>query len=343
MAVGMGMLPVWLSFGSGTSFFIAMAIAFVVPAGIMLSFNRKGSKVKDETQQQDGSMSAVKPSQMNREPTEQDEKIDKELWCPKLDRVDWKEWSTIPGCPWSFEGCEEIGEAMDRIWRAPLSTKEMQNAFDALKPRVKGVQVARIKLPLTKEVHHVVIYTLLTGAELFGGAPLEHAVGLELGMNAYTQDDEVPSGLRRRGQKEPTANSTSGGLEQMVLPCLAPFYRIHDGFGVLLSIKHLSVLVASPNDSVHGSCFYVYPARGVESMTRLSHLMKFARVDRNCIACADIRKEVPKVVYVERKGEQIEDDESLLDFVADTVSNVAGVRVVPPSYMEGEIPNFKNM
>jgi len=311
MAVGMGMLPVWLSFGSGTSFFIAMAIAFVVPAGIMLSLNKKGSKVKDETQQD--RYEAVKPSQVNREPTEQDEKIDKELWCPKLDRVDWKEWSTIPGCPWSFEGCEEIGEAMDRI-----------------------------KLPLTKEVHHVTIYTLLTGAELFGGAPLEHAVGLDLGMNAYTKDDEVPSGLRRRGQKEPAAASDLY-KEQMILPCLAPFYRIHDGFGVLLSIKHLSVLVASPNDSVHGSCFYVYPARGVESMTRLSHLMKFARVDRNCIACADIRKEVPKVVYVERKGEQIEDDESLLDFVADTVSNVAGVRVVPPSYMEGEIPNFKNM
>merc|ERR1712224_657353 len=90
-----------------------------------------------------------------------------------------------------------------------------------------------------------------------------------------------------------------------------------------------------PNDSSHGSCFYVYPARGLEPVPRhcQPNLVKFARVDKNAIATADVSQEKPGIVYVERGGAETVDDESPLSFVADTVSNVAGQRVVLPSYM----------
>ena len=50
------------------------------------------------------------------------------------------------------------------------------------------------------QTHFCVIYTLLSGAELFGGAPSEQSVGLEL--------EEEVVGLRRRGQVQKTDGET---------------------------------------------------------------------------------------------------------------------------------------
>jgi len=58
-------------------------------------------------------------------------------------------------------------------------------------------------------------------------------------------------------------------------------------------------------------------------------LIKFARVDKNCVACADQREASPYVVFAEHSGDFEDDDESPLDFVADTVCNIAGQKVVP--------------
>eukprot|EP00929_Paragymnodinium_shiwhaense_P007557 TRINITY_DN111473_c0_g1_i1.p1 TRINITY_DN111473_c0_g1~~TRINITY_DN111473_c0_g1_i1.p1 ORF type:complete len:352 (-),score=74.46 TRINITY_DN111473_c0_g1_i1:48-1103(-) len=258
----------------------------------------------------------------------------KEKWVPKLDRKPWAEAHLLPGSPWSFDGCEDLQAALERVWRPPLGP-ELDKAYNALRARVKDLSVAKVRLPLVKEVHYVLVYTLITGAELFGGAPTELSVGVELGPGMETDEDAF-SGLRQRrgGPKEKAV--APGPADDLILPSLAPFYRIHDGFGVLISFKHLAVLCTSPQDYCHGSCFYVYPIRSLEPLTRQPHLVKFARVDKSCVCCVDATKEhVSKVVYVENQGAMEEDDEDPIAFVADTVCNVAGQRVVPPSYMGG--------
>lgn len=271
--------------------------------------------------------------------------IQQEPWIPKLEVKDWQQACHMPGCPWTFDTCEGLPEVLERIWRQPLC-KELQTAFEALKPRVKNVQVARVSLAMPKEVHYSIIYTLVTGAELFGGAPLEHAVGLELGEDPDLDANNGPGadGLRRRRGATPTSRKPSPEGFEIPLPCLLPFYRIHDGFGILLTSKHLPVLLGSPGDTVDGSCFYIYPARGLEAHGNRESIVRFARVDRLCSACADCREENPSVIYVEKFGNQTEDDELLLSFIADTVSSIAGQRVVPPSYMGGPscFPNNGN-
>lgn len=264
--------------------------------------------------------------------------LETEPWCPKMEIKDWQQAGELPGCPWNFDSCHTVPDVLERIWRSPLCP-ELQTAFDALSNRVKNVQVARVQATMPTATHFTIVYSLHTGAELFGGSPLEHAVGLDLG-----QDEDVrarsPSprrgGLRRRrGSGSPTSQEEASEATDILLPCLLPFYRIHDGFGVLLSTRHLPLLLSSPTEGINGSCYYVYPARGLEPVTLRRPLIRFARVDRTCSACADRSLEQPVVVYLERNGEQTEDDEEPLAFIADTVSNVAGQRVVPPSYMGG--------
>merc|ERR1719230_1825739 len=118
-----------------------------------------------------------------------------------------------------------------------------------------------------------IVYRLNSGAELFGGQPLELSVGLDL-------EGISEPGLRRRhgNQGRAMPGHETMGLDNG-LPCLAPFYRIHDGFGCLLSSKHLPVLLAHPSDTIQGSCFYVYPTRCMEFVRGCQNqfLVKFAR------------------------------------------------------------------
>lgn len=114
-----------------------------------------------------------------------------------------------------------------------------------------------------------------------------------------------------------------------------PFYRIHDGFGVLLSNRHLPLLMSSPTEGLYGSCFYVYPSRALEPVGLRSPLIRFARVDKTCSASAAAGVEQPTVVYFEHDGAQTEDEEAPIAFVGDTIMNVSGQRVAPPAYLGG--------
>ncbi|CAJ1398452.1 unnamed protein product [Effrenium voratum] len=107
---------------------------------------------------------------------------------------DWREANdAFSMCPWDFQSCESIEEALNRIWKKPVP-KDLHVGFDALQKSVTELNVAHVKLGVWKQAHFCILYTLRSGAELFGGAPSEQSVGLEL-------DDEVSSaGLRRRGE-----------------------------------------------------------------------------------------------------------------------------------------------
>jgi len=254
-------------------------------------------------------------------------RIEDEPWFPEVEFKDWQEAGQLPGCPWSFDGCDSVEDVIKSVWRTPLHTG-LQQALKALISRVKKVRIARVHCRMSDETFFSVIYQLNSGAELFGGAPLELSIGLDL-------EGISEPGLRRRHGAEgnPSQGQTSVKLDNG-LPCLAPFYRIHNGFGCLLATKHLPVLLVNPGDTIQGSCYYVYPTRWMESvkssaLESSNFLVKFARVDKNCAACADSREEHPHVVFAEMHGELTEDDEPPLDFVADTVCNIAGQKVVP--------------
>lgn len=250
--------------------------------------------------------------------------LNEEPWVPSIEVADWKEANAAYSmCPWNFEGCESIEDVLNCIWKKPVP-KDLQVGFAALLQSVRHINVALVKCGAWKQTHFCIIYTLISGAELFGGAPSEQSVGLEL--------EEEVVGLRRRGQA--TAMKVSEH-EENPLPCIAAFFRIHDGFGTLMSRKHLPLLLETPGDTVHGSCFYVYPMRGLEQVHSRPSLLKVARVDRSCFVAVDRRKADPGVVYVERSTQCTEDDESPLSFIADTVSNIAGHRVVPAPYEGG--------
>lgn len=327
----------------------AVAISALVPIA-MMSTLQAGKKVKvpeekreedeDEEEHEDQVGTGLRPQ--NLEPLGD---IQAEPWVPKLEVREWQQACQLAGCPWSFDACEDLPEVLDTIWRQPLC-KELQTALEALKPRVKSLQVAKVSLTMPPAVHFVIIYKLITGAEIFGGAPLEHAVGLELGEDPDRDADGGVSAdgfRRRRGSSTPSTQTATEGFD-IPLPALLPFYRIHDGIGILLTSKHLPVLLGSPGDTVDGSYFYVYPARGLEPHGNREGIVRFARVDRLCSACADCREEVPTVIYIEKSGQQTPDDEQLLPFIADTVSSIAGQRIVPPSYMGGPkaFPNNVN-
>lgn len=324
------------------SLFLTVSLVLAVVLGIVLPASVAGAHWSYYWNKKQVDVTKLKTHESydataNLDSVENEESIGQETGCPKLEQREWTEAGQISDSPWSFEGCEDLSAALDRIWRAPLCT-ELQDAFVVLKHNVKNIRVARIDLPADNEVFFSIIYQLNTGAELFGGAPSDNAVGFEFSecMTDDEGDAEGATGLRRRGGGTSTKREESGTEgSPFSLPCLTPFYCIHDGFGVLMNTKHLPLLMTHPGDSAHGSCFYVYPSRGLEPAKRLPYLVKFARVDKDCVACADARQKKPSVTYVERAGNAIEDDESLISFIGDTVSNVAGTRVVPPSYLGG--------
>jgi len=235
---------------------------------------------------------------------------------------DWYEVaSSLPDSPWSFDRCGSLEDVLATIWRSPLD-RRLQGGFAELHRRMRRVRVARCVLdrPVEK-TYFCIVYTLSSGAEIFGGSPVDDAIGLSL--DAANEDDR-PRHRRRRRRSSSEMRETPKA-PQLPLPCLAPFYRVHDGVGVLLSLQHLPQLLTSPDDSINGSCFYIYPMRALEVLDeQRPHLVKFARVDRHCVACADRRREEPNVVYADPAEDLVQDDEAPLDFVDDTICNIAG-------------------
>ena len=141
-------------------------------------------------------------------PEEQEQlPLSEEPWVPSIDIVDWKEAASLPSCPWNFEGCESIDDVLHCIWKKPV-VKDLTVGFSALSQSVRELHVAMVRCGMEKTTHFCVIYTLVSGAELFGGAPSEQSVGLEL-------EDEVV-GLRRRGQ---AAQVKISEHEENPLPC----------------------------------------------------------------------------------------------------------------------------
>jgi len=279
-----------------------------------------------------------------------------------LELRDWRQASELAGCPWSFEGCEGLMDVLERIWH-PLPAEELQPVLEAIRARVQGVRVVRIARQAQQESHFGIVYTLMGGAELFGGAPLqavaegtaesEAEVGAGASEAAASEDEggdaeggaggdgrlalravlssgsqpshkvvprRLGARLRRRGPAE--GDNDSPELPALPLPCLSPFYRVHDGFAALLSTLDLPALLRRPDNMVRGSCFYVYPTSAMRPIARWPNLVKFARVDRQCVASASRLQERPGLVYVERTGSHIADDYPPLAFVADTISNV---------------------
>lgn len=308
-----------------TSVVLAVAISVLVPLGFFSDGKKEG---REELEGSGGGKASKRGTA-----EDDDRPLHEEPWVPKMETKDWREAAQLPGCPWSFDGCDDEQDVLECIWRAPLC-KDMQAALTTLKTRVKGIQVAKVSLSWPQEVHFAAVYTLSSGAELFGGPPLDIAVELEM----TSADSGARSQLRQRRSRSSPSNRKSSEAPDVKLPCLMPFYRVHNGFGVLLSTKHLPMLLSSPGDSISGSCYYVYPSHALETEPRWPSLVRFARIDRSCGACADVRQEQPTVTYVERHQSPVRDDEPLLPFIADTISNIAGQRVVPPSYMGGPAP-----
>eukprot|EP00418_Pyrodinium_bahamense_P030955 CAMPEP_0179154248 /NCGR_PEP_ID=MMETSP0796-20121207/75057_1 /TAXON_ID=73915 /ORGANISM="Pyrodinium bahamense, Strain pbaha01" /LENGTH=494 /DNA_ID=CAMNT_0020855603 /DNA_START=54 /DNA_END=1538 /DNA_ORIENTATION=+ len=262
---------------------------------------------------------------------------------------DWQQAAELRGCPWSFDGCTSLQEALEHVW-LPLVDEALGAALDALAAQLGAMRVARVSAIGSEEHYFAVVYTLLTGAELFGGAPLEHEVSLELshevGLSEKMNLDNGSPPSRSRVQSK--AAAAEGGMHrkiwsrqlqglrdlrlslggppkahELALPCLSPFYRIHDGFGSLLSTLDLPALLSDPDNAAAGSCYYVYPAQALRPVGRWRHLVKFVRVDHHCVACVDCRRREPGTVYVERGGRCILDDCPPLAFVVDTVRNLA--------------------
>jgi len=307
----------WLGGVVGTMFIVVLS-AFMLPG---MSWGDQKSQVKQDTATaQEAKRKATK--KVKRGGEDSPSRIEDEPWYPEVEYKEWQDAGELAGCPWSFDGCDSVQDVIKSIWRTPLHTG-LQQALSALLSRVKRVRVVRVHYRMSDETFFSIVYGLNSGAELFGGQPLDLSVGLDL-------EGISEPGLRRRhgGGGSPLRDEASMSLDNG-LPCLAPFYRIHDGFGCLLSTKHLPVLLANPSDTIQGSCYYVYPTRWMEPVQTSEFLVKFARVDKNCSATADAREEHPHVVFAERNGELTEDDEPPLDFVADTVCNIAGQKVVP--------------
>jgi len=288
---------------------VALAVSVVLPVAIAACVFHERWRRKE---QQGRAASKKKPTEFDTTAAHGDNpaNITEEPWCPKLELKEWQEAGAFSDCPWNFEGCEYISDVIRRIWQGELSS-ELQGAFDAIDNQVRNVNIARVTVSCPQDVvHFAAVYTLNSGAELFGGGPYEKAPRSSAEACRKPHADALPAGL-------------------------AAFHRVHDGFGVLLSVRHLPFLMCSPDDTVQGSCFYVYPARGLEAPAARPDLVRFARVDSSCVACANRREGRPGVFYMDRGQEPVEEDEAPLAFVGDTVSNLAGQRVVPPAYLGG--------
>lgn len=256
--------------------------------------------------------------------------LKEEPWLPVVEVVNWREACNFPGCPWNFDGCESMEHVFERIWCNPIH-QGLHDSSLVLMGKCKDVRVARCSYNVkTIDVQFLVVYVLKSGAELFAGAPRDFGVG----VNLPDEDDESwvdigSEGLRNRAGGPSPATRYAPKSPDLPLPCLAPFYRVHDGMGVLLNHQHIPVLMNSPYDSIKGSCFYVYPANAVKPFGRGNHLVKFARVDNKCIVCANMHDERSGVIYVDGNNALEPDEEDPLEFVADTVSNIAGHNALP--------------
>jgi len=177
---------------------------------------------------------------------------------------------------------------------------------------------------------HVLIYSMRDNSTVFGGPPVEHSIGLEL--DAPTEESASPGGLRRR--RSNSSPSRRGSTrphpdtdEPCPLPAMADFYRIHDGFGVVVNTSDLPEVLEYPGyQAKSGSTYYVLPVRalGPVSETR-PDLYVFGRIDKACVVAADITKEEPKVVYVERFSlSHVEEEETVIEFTVDTILNLVG-------------------
>lgn len=315
----------WLAFCTTS----VIVVAFTIPG--MLWRDQKEHKKGSKSQYQQSSSQEVpvttmqKPTLRKRVKEEVIGDISQEPWVPELLIKEWREAGQFFDCPWCFEGCDSVKDVLHCIWGRNIASKGLQQSLNALLAKVKNVRVAKVNYRMTGDVYWAALYTLQSNAEIFGCQPLDHSVGVDL-------DCDIMPGLRRRRGSGSESQGRLSEVEEIGLPCLAPFYRIHDGFGCLLSHKHLPIILANPNDNMGGSCFYVYPNRCLIPLKLKPSLLKFARVDKNCVACASSRDEHPNVVFAEHNGQITDDDESPLDFCADTVCNIAGQQVVPCEY-----------
>jgi len=320
MAIFAADAALWWAGGIIATIVLLVLSAILVPG----MFWGEKTQVKQESRTQSKASSVSPERKARKKRNDVPGRIEDEPWFPEIEFKTWQEANQLPGCPWSFDGCDCVEDVIKSIWRTPLHTG-LQQALSALTSRVKSVRVARVHYRMPDdETFFAVVYSLKSGAELFGGQPLDMSVGLDL-------EGICEPGIRRRHGSAGSPQSRGKPADSLEngLPCLAPFYRIHDGFGCLLSSKHLAVLLANPGDSIQGSCFYVYPTRCLEPLRSDPYLVRFARVDKDCAAVADIREELPHVVFAETNGVITQDDEPPLDFVADTICNVAGQKVVP--------------
>jgi len=315
----------WLAFCTTS----VLVVVFTIPG--MLRRDQKEQKTVSKSQYQQSSSKEVPVSSMHNQTIRKRAKeevlgdISQEPWIPEILIKEWSEAGQFFDCPWCFEGCDNVQDVINSIWGRTNTSKGLQQSLSALIAKVKNVRVVKVNYRMTGEVFWAALYTLHSNAEIFGCQPLDHSVGVDL-------DCDVMPGLRRRRGSGSENRGTHNEVEEIALSCLAPFYRIHDGFGCLLSHKHLAILLANPQDNMGGSCFYVYPNRCCTPLNLKPSLLKFARVDKNCVACASSRDEHPNVVFAEGNGQITDDDESPLDFTADTVCNIAGQKVVPGEY-----------
>mmetsp|Transcript_113098 Transcript_113098/g.351092 ORF Transcript_113098/g.351092 Transcript_113098/m.351092 type:complete len:352 (+) Transcript_113098:50-1105(+) len=332
---GLGDWPPWAAPLSGGSV-LALVASVLLPAAIALVLLRGPGKAGRRPPAAGATVRADRPRRTRGANQEANDLpgLTSEPWFPKMELRDWQQAAELAGCPWSFGGCTSLEDVLGRIWLTAPLVEDLKDAFEALQAKVKGVQIARVRVESPPELYFAVVYTLATGAELFGGEPVEPPAITEPG--GETNDLTTSQGTRRRGSGSAQRAAAGGGLDaELPPPSLAPFYRVHDGFGVLLSTQHLPFLLRSPGDALQGSCFYVNPIRGLEPVASRQSLVRFARVDCNCVACTERWERFSRVVYMEKSGEQVEEEEAPLAFVGDTVSNLAGQRVVPPSYLGG--------
>ncbi|CAE7901635.1 MRL1 [Symbiodinium microadriaticum] len=102
--------------------------------------------------------------------------LNEEPWIPTMEVKDWTEAASFESCPWNFGHCESVEDVLNCIWKTPVP-KDLHVGFDAMQKSVKGVSIAYVKLGTLKEIHYCILYTLRSGAELFGGAPSEQTAG----------------------------------------------------------------------------------------------------------------------------------------------------------------------
>lgn len=226
-----------------------------------------------------------------------------------------------------FDGCGCVSEALRRVWGP--ADGPFEQAVQELEKRIRSLDVARCALPSVGgrvEFLHFLLYRLKDGSTVFGGAPLP-LWGLEAEGEETEEVRPGADGLRLRSRPQKARaqqRNDAGEVVSLQLPVLAPFYRVHNGFGSLLKDKHLPLLPASPLESFGGSCYYVYPSQAVQPVPAQPTLLWFARVDSSCVACADGSRKRPWVIYCEHGIQFTEDDEPILDFVADTLANISG-------------------